>query len=45
MMAISPADHRIVHWDVDLSDPSEILYNTGQDDTIVFERPGNDITG
>ena len=36
----------IVHWDVGgSSDPSEILYNIGQDDIIAFERPGNDITG
>ena len=36
----------IVHWDVGgSSDPSEILYNIGQDDVISFERPGNGITG
>jgi len=35
----------IVHWDVGSSaDPSEILHNTGEDD-VVFERPGNDVTG
>jgi hypothetical protein len=35
----------IVHWDVgSSSDPSEILRNT-QDPTVVFERPGNEVTG
>jgi hypothetical protein len=35
----------IVHWDVgSSSDPSEILHNT-QDPDVVFERPGNDVTG
>lgn len=35
----------IVHWDVgSSSDPSEALFNT-QDPDIVFERPGNDVTG
>ena len=35
----------IVHWDVgSSSDPSEILYNTG-DSPPRFERPGNDATG
>lgn len=35
----------IVHWDVgQSSDPSEILYNTGQTPAR-FERPGNDATG
>ncbi|NCG19789.1 MAG: hypothetical protein GWP91_12340 [Rhodobacterales bacterium] len=35
----------IVHWDVgENSDPSELLFNTGQAD-ITFERPGNDVTG
>jgi len=35
----------IVHWDVGTSsDPSELLFNTGDAD-VVFERPGNDVTG
>jgi hypothetical protein len=35
----------IVHWDVgSSSDPSEILHNT-QAAGVVFERPGNDLTG
>ena len=35
----------IVHWDVgSSSDPTEILYNTG-DDPVAFDRPGNDETG
>lgn len=35
----------IVHWDVgSSSDPSEILYNTG-DSNITFTRPGNETTG
>jgi len=35
----------IVHWDVgSSSDPSELLLNTG-DDSVRFERPGNDVTG
>ncbi|MCB9761640.1 MAG: CRTAC1 family protein [Alphaproteobacteria bacterium] len=35
----------IVHWDVGTSsDPSELLFNT-QDPNVVFERPGNEVTG
>ncbi len=35
----------IVHWDVgESSDPSEILYNTGES-PVTFERPGNEETG
>jgi hypothetical protein len=35
----------IVHWDVgSSSDPAELLVNT-QDPDIVFDRPGNDVTG
>ena len=35
----------IVHWDVgSSSDPSEILYNTGEE-PLRFERPGNEVTG
>lgn len=35
----------IVHWDVgSSSDPSEILYNSGED-ALRFERPGNEVTG
>ncbi len=35
----------IVHWDVgESSDPSEILYNTGESPPR-FERPGNEVTG
>jgi len=35
----------IVHWDVGgSSDPSELMFNTG-DPSVVFERPGNEITG
>ncbi len=35
----------IVHWDVgQSSDPSEILYNTGEE-PLRFDRPGNDATG
>jgi len=35
----------IVHWDVgSSSDPSELLFNTGVDE-VVFERPGNEVTG
>jgi hypothetical protein len=35
----------IVHWDVgSSSDPSEVLYNQGEDD-IRFERPGPEATG
>jgi len=35
----------IVHWDVgESSDPSEILYNTGES-SITFTRPGNEVTG
>ena len=35
----------IVHWDVgEPSDPSEILFNSGDPD-VVFERPGNEVTG
>ena len=35
----------IAHWDVGPnSDPAEIVLNTG-DDGVVFERPGNEVTG
>lgn len=35
----------IVHWDVgSSSDPSELLVNTG-DESVRFERPGNEATG
>ena len=35
----------IVHWDVgESSDPSELLFNAGGTD-ILFERPGNEVTG
>lgn len=35
----------IRHWDVgSSSDPSELLHNTGSPD-IVFERPGNEVSG
>ncbi|MFU8802317.1 MAG: CRTAC1 family protein, partial [Bradymonadaceae bacterium] len=35
----------IVHWDVgSTSDPSEILYNTGEE-PLRFDRPGNEATG
>ncbi len=35
----------IVHWDVgSSSDPAELLFNTQATD-VVFERPGNDVTG
>ncbi len=35
----------IVHWDVgESSDPSELLFNTASAD-VVFQRPGNDVTG
>jgi hypothetical protein len=35
----------IVHWDVgSSSDPSELMFNT-QDPQVVFERPGNEVTG
>jgi hypothetical protein len=35
----------IVHWDVgSSSDPSELLYNQ-QDESVRFERPGNQATG
>ena len=35
----------IVHWDVgSSSDPAELLFNQQQSD-VVFERPGNEVTG
>ncbi len=35
----------IVHWDVgSSSDPAELLFNEQQND-VLFERPGNDVTG
>jgi len=37
--------HEIVHWDVGPpSDPAELLVNTGVPE-VVFDRPGNDVTG
>ncbi|MBI5499629.1 MAG: CRTAC1 family protein [Deltaproteobacteria bacterium] len=37
--------HEIVHFDVgSSSDPAELMVNTGDPD-VVFERPGNDVTG